>query len=213
MAYRVIPVTPFAQNCTLIWCLNTREAAVVDPGGDIERILSAIEEEGVTLTKVLLTHGHIDHAGASAQLAREMNVSIIGPHKGDQFWLDGLNQQSAMFGFEQVEGFLPDQWLEDGDHVLVGDLRLDVIHCPGHTPGHIVFVDKENSMAQVGDVIFNGSIGRTDFPQGDHATLINSIKNRLFPLGDDIRFVPGHGPESTFGHERLTNPFVSDRRG
>lgn len=213
MAYRIIPVTPFAQNCTLIWCPNTLKAAVVDPGGDIALIKNAIAEEGVEVTQVLLTHGHIDHAGASAQLAQEFDVSIIGPHKGDQFWLDGMAQQSAMFGFEQVEAFLPDQWLEDGDHVLVGELRLDVIHCPGHTPGHIVFVDKKNNMAQVGDVIFQGSIGRTDFPQGDHPTLINSIKNKLFPLGDDIRFVPGHGPESTFGHERLTNPFVSDRRG
>ncbi len=213
MAYRVIPVTPFAQNCTLIWCPETMDAAVVDPGGDIERIMGAINEEGVNVTQVLLTHGHIDHAGASATLARDLDVQIIGPHKADQFWLDGLVQQSAMFGFAQVEGFLPDRWLEDGDQVQVGNLRLDVVHCPGHTPGHVVFIDKANAMAQVGDVLFQGSIGRTDFPQGDHATLIDSIKNKLFPLGDEIRFVPGHGPESTFGHERKTNPYVSGRWG
>lgn len=213
MAYRVIPVTPFAQNCTLIWCPETLEAAVVDPGGDIELIERAIAEEGVQVKQVLLTHGHIDHAGASATLARQLGVSIIGPHKADQFWLDGLEQQSAMFGFSQVEGFLPDRWLEDGEQVQVGNLCLDVVHCPGHTPGHVVFVDKVNSMAQVGDVLFQGSIGRTDFPQGDHQTLIDSIKNKLFPLGDEIRFVPGHGPESTFGHERKTNPYVSGRWG
>ena len=213
MAYRVIPVTPFAQNCTLIWCPETLEAAVVDPGGDIELIERVIAEEGVKVTQVLLTHGHIDHAGASATLARQLGVSIIGPNKADQFWLDGLEQQSAMFGFSQVEGFLPDRWLEDGEQVQVGNLSLDVVHCPGHTPGHVVFVDKENSMAQVGDVLFQGSIGRTDFPQGDHQTLIDSIKNKLFPLGDEIRFVPGHGPESTFGHERKTNPYVSGRWG
>lgn len=213
MAYRVIPVTAFAQNCTLIWCSETLEAAVIDPGGDVDKIERAIEKEGVTVTQVLLTHGHIDHAGASATLARKLGVSIIGPHKADQFWLDGLEQQSRMFGFAQVEGFLPERWLEDGDQVRVGKLVLDVIHCPGHTPGHVVFVDKANAMAQVGDVLFQGSIGRTDFPQGDHQTLINSIKNKLFPLGDDIRFVPGHGPESTFGHERQTNPYVSGRWG
>lgn len=213
MAYRIIPVTPFAQNCTLIWCPDTLEGAVVDPGGDIDRIEQAIAEEGVTVKQVLLTHGHIDHAGASATLARQLNVPIVGPHRADQFWLDGLEQQSAMFGFAKVEKFLPDQWLEDGAQVKVGNLTLDVLHCPGHTPGHLVFVDKANAMAQVGDVLFQGSVGRTDFPQGDHQTLINSIKTKLFPLGDEITFVPGHGPESTFGHERRTNPFVSDRRG
>lgn len=213
MAYRIIPVTPFAQNCTLIWCPQTYEAAVVDPGGDIELIREAVEEEGVVVKQILLTHGHIDHAGASATLAKLLNVPIIGPHKADQFWLDGLDQQSAMFGFAKVEGFVPDRWLDDGAQVHVGNLTLDVLHCPGHTPGHLVFVDRVNRMAQVGDVLFQGSIGRTDFPQGDHQALIDSIKNKLFPLGDEITFVPGHGPESTFGHERRTNPFVSDRRG
>lgn len=213
MAYRVIPVTPFAQNCTLIWCPETMEGAVVDPGGDLELILKVVQQEGVQVRQILLTHGHIDHAGAAAPLARELDVPIVGPHRDDQFWLDGLAQQSAMFGFSQVESFLPDRWLEDGDQIQVGRLKLDVIHCPGHTPGHVVFVDKNNAMAQVGDVLFQGSIGRTDFPQGDHQTLIDSIQNKLFPLGDQIRFVPGHGPESTFGEERRTNPFVSDRWG
>lgn len=213
MAYRVIPVTPFEQNCTLFWCSETKEAAVVDPGGDLQKITSAIEEEGVTLTKILLTHGHIDHAGASATLAESMDVKIIGPQQADLFWIEGLEQQSQMFGFQQVQGFVPDQWLNDGDRVKVGNITLDVIHCPGHTPGHVVFVDQQAKIAQVGDVLFKGSIGRTDFPQGDHATLISSIKEKLFPLGDDIRFIPGHGPESTFGEERRTNPFVADRWG
>ncbi|NRP28581.1 putative metallo-hydrolase [Marinobacterium sp. xm-d-420] len=213
MAYRVIPVTPFEQNCTLFWCTETKEAAVVDPGGDLQKIMAAIEEEGVTLTKILLTHGHIDHAGASATLAKSMDVKIIGPQQADLFWIEGLEQQSQMFGFQQVQGFVPDQWLNDGDTVMVGNITLDVIHCPGHTPGHVVFVDRKAKIAQVGDVLFKASIGRTDFPQGDHATLISSIKEKLFPLGDDIRFIPGHGPESTFGDERLTNPFVADRWG
>jgi len=213
MSYRVIPVTPFAQNCTLIWCPETLEAAVIDPGGDIEKIEAAIEKEGVSVKQILLTHGHIDHAGASKTLATKLDVAIVGPHKDDQFWLDALDQQSAMFGFAQVEGFLPDRWLNDGDQVQVGNLILDVVHCPGHTPGHVVFIDIKNSMAQVGDVLFAGSIGRTDFPQGDHQTLIDSIQRKLLPIGDEIRFVPGHGPESTFGHERKTNPYVSGRFG
>lgn len=213
MSYRVIPVTPFEQNCTLYWCPETFEAAVIDPGGDIEKIQQAIVEEGVTVTKILLTHGHIDHAGASASLAKSLGVHIVGPHKGDLFWIEGLDQQSQMFGFDPVQPFLPNQWLDDGDSVKVGNLTFDVIHCPGHTPGHVVFVDRASSIAQVGDVLFKGSIGRTDFPQGDHAKLIDSIKSKLFPLGDNIRFIPGHGPESTLGDERLTNPFVSDRFG
>jgi len=213
MSYRVIPVTPFQQNCTLYWCPDTKEAAVIDPGGDLEKIQQAIADEGVSVTKVLLTHGHIDHAGAATVLAQALDVKIIGPHKGDLFWLEGLDQQSQMFGFEAVPPVVPDQWLNDGDSVKLGNLTLEVIHCPGHTPGHVVFVDKAASVAQVGDVLFKGAIGRTDFPRGDHATLIDSITQKLFPLGDDIRFIPGHGPESTLGNERLTNPFVSDHRG
>ncbi len=213
MKFRVIPVTPFQQNCTLCWCEKTKAAAVIDPGGDFEKIKKAIAEEGVTLVKVLLTHAHIDHAGATAEVAEKYNVGIEGPHKGDLYWIEGLDKQSAMFGFPKVGGFLPDRWLEDGDKVVIGEGVLDVLHCPGHTPGHVVFVDKASKMAQVGDVLFNGSIGRTDFPGGNHEELISSIKLKLFPLGDDITFIPGHGPSSTFGHERKTNPFVSDRRG
>ena len=213
MAYRIIPVTAFQQNGTLFWGPKTHEAAVVDPGGDLETILAVAEQEGVTIKQILLTHGHIDHAGASGTLSEHLGVPIIGPQKEDLFWIEGLEQQSQMFGFAQVQAFTPTQWLEDGDSVQVGELTLEVLHCPGHTPGHVIFFDRANGVAQVGDVLFNGSIGRTDFPKGDHATLIASIKEKLFPLGDEVRFIPGHGPESTFGYERQTNPFVADRWG
>ncbi|WP_027855330.1 MBL fold metallo-hydrolase [Marinobacterium litorale] len=208
MKYRIIPVTPFQQNCTLFWCEQTGEAAVVDPGGDVERILNAVEEEGVRLTKVLLTHGHLDHVGGTADLVARLKLPVEGPAEQDRFWIEGLAQQCAMFGFDPVAGFEPDRWLVDGDEVSVGDVKLSVIHCPGHTPGHVVFYDQESAVAQVGDVLFAGSIGRTDFPQGDHATLIRSIKERLLPLGDDVDFIPGHGPMSTLGDERRTNPFL-----
>ncbi len=213
MKYRVIPVTGFQQNCTLMWCDTTLEAAVVDPGGDLERILRAAAEEGVTIRKILLTHGHIDHAGAAAELARQTGAPVIGPHIGDKFWIDGLEQQSRMFGFPPADIFEPDRWLEDGDQVRVGDETLAVLHCPGHTPGHVVFYHAGDKVAQVGDVLFQGSIGRTDFPKGDHPTLIRSIREKLFPLGDEVEFIPGHGPTSTFGHERQTNPFVAGRAG
>ncbi|MBY4678256.1 MBL fold metallo-hydrolase [Marinobacterium arenosum] len=213
MKYRIIPVTPFEQNCTLIWCEQTGKAAVVDPGGDLARIRAAVEEEGVQLEKILLTHAHIDHAGGTAELAASASLPIEGPQRGDQFWIDGLSQQSQMFGFPPVETFTPDRWLEDGDSVSVGNQTLQVLHCPGHTPGHLVFYHAPSQLALVGDVLFQGSIGRTDFPQGDHATLIASIRDKLFPLGDEVAFIPGHGPMSTFGHERRTNPFVADRRG
>lgn len=213
MKYRIIPVTPFQQNCTLLWCEQTGKAAVVDPGGDLERIKAAIAEEGVQVEKILLTHAHIDHAGGTAALSRELGLTIEGPGHADEFWIEGLPKQSEMFGFPDVEVFTPDRWLEDGDQVRFGDVELNVIHCPGHTPGHMVFYHAGSSLALVGDVLFQGSIGRTDFPRGDHATLIRSIREKLFPLGDDIHFIPGHGPMSTFGQERQTNPFVSDRRG
>jgi len=209
MKYRIIPVTPFQQNCTLLWCEQTGKAAVVDPGGDLPRIKAAVAEEGVVLEKILLTHAHIDHAGGTAALARELGLTIEGPEREDQFWIEGLPQQSKMFGFPNVEVFTPDRWLEDGDRVSFGEVELQVIHCPGHTPGHVVFYHAESSLALVGDVLFQGSIGRTDFPRGDHATLIRSIKEKLLPLGDEIAFIPGHGPMSTFGQERKTNPFIA----
>ena len=205
---RIVPVTPFEQNCSIIWCDKTRKAAVVDPGGDLDRIHAAAKTLGVTIEKILITHGHIDHAGGTAKLARELGVPIEGPQEEDRFWIDGMAQQSKMFGFPDVETFTPDRWLHDGDTVTVGEQTLNVVHTPGHTPGHVVFVHPESRLALVGDVLFAGSIGRTDFPRGDHQTLINSIRKKLFPLGDDITFVPGHGPTSTFGEERESNPFV-----
>lgn len=210
LEFKIVPVTPFAQNCSVLWCTETMKAAVVDPGGDIERIEAAIAEAGVTVEKILLTHGHIDHAGATAELARTLDVPIEGPQKEEAFWIDQLAEQSRMFGFPPVENFTPDLWLNEGDQVTVGNVTLDVIHCPGHTPGHVVFFDPQSRLAVVGDVLFAGSIGRTDFPRGNHAALIGAIKGKLLPLGDDVRFIPGHGPMSTFGAERRSNPYVSD---
>lgn len=213
LKYRIIPVTPFEQNCSLIWCDETLKGAVVDPGGDLDRVDAAIQQEGVTLDKILLTHGHIDHAGATADLADEQSLPIVGPHQGDDYWIKGLPEQGKMFGFKEARVFEPTQWLQDGESVQVGNITLSVLHCPGHTPGHVVFFDPVTKLAIVGDVLFNGSIGRTDFPGGDHATLISSIKEKLFTLGDDVDFIPGHGPMSTFGHEKKTNPFVGGQWG
>jgi hydroxyacylglutathione hydrolase len=206
----VIPVTPFQQNCSILVCEATRRAAAVDPGGDIELIERALTKEGVTLEKVFLTHGHLDHCGAAKTLATKHGVPIEGPHVDERFWLDQLAAQSARFGFPPAEPFEPDRWLADGDTVSFGEETLDVYHCPGHTPGHIVFVSTKHRIAFVGDVLFAGSIGRTDFPRGNHADLIRSIRTKLWPLGDDITFVPGHGPTSTFGEERRSNPYVAD---
>ena len=210
MRYVVIPVTPFAQNCSLIWCENTGQGAVIDPGGDIDRILAAVEKENVELEKILLTHAHIDHAGGTAQLARDRQLPIEGPHPGDKFWIDGLPEQARMFGVPACEIFTPDRWLDDGDRVSVGEIVFDVLLCPGHTPGHVIFHSRKDQLAFVGDVLFAGSIGRTDFPGGDYDTLIRSIREKLFALGDEVRFVPGHGPISTFGVERQSNPFGGD---
>ena len=206
--YETVPVTNFAQNCSVVWCPRTLEGAVIDPGGDLPRVRAAAARHGVRLTQILLTHAHIDHAGGTGTLAREMGLPIVGPHRGDQFWIDGLVQQARMFGFAPAEPFTPTRWLEDGDTVQVGDSVLAVRHCPGHTPGHVVFHSAEAQRAFVGDVLFAGSIGRTDFPGGDHDTLISSITQRLWPMGDDTVFIPGHGPESTFGRERRSNPYV-----
>ena len=202
MKYAIVPVTPFQQNATVLWCPETMRAAVVDPGGDLDRILDVVRREGLTLERVLVTHGHIDHAGGVADLAERSGVPIEGPHLDDRFWIDGMPQQSRMFGFPDVRSFTPDRGLTGGDTVQVGNQLLSVIHCPGHTPGHVCFYHEPSRLAIVGDVLFQGSIGRTDFPKGDYDTLIASIRERLLPLGDDVAFIPGHGPMSSFGEER-----------
>ncbi len=207
--YKIIPVTPFEQNCSLLWCDETQQAAVIDPGGDLDILLAEVKRLGLTLSQIWLTHAHIDHAGGAAELSGQLQLPIIGPHRADQFWIDGLPEQSARFGFAHADAFTPTRWLVDGDTVSVGHCELKVRHCPGHTPGHVVFYSPGIKRAFVGDVLFAGSIGRTDFPQGDHDTLIASIVNRLWPMGDDTVFIPGHGPESTFGRERKSNPYVA----
>ena len=210
LRYQIVPVTPFEQNCSILWCDQSRKAAVVDPGGNSERILKAAETLGVSIELILLTHGHIDHAGGTAGLARQLDVPIEGPEKEDAFWINDLPKQSKMFGFPHVEAFTPGRWLVDGDTVRVGEETLSVIHCPGHIPGHVVFFSEAARLAVVGDVLFAGSIGRTDFPRGNHKDLINSIWQKLWPLGKDVSFIPGHGPMSTFGDERESNPYVGD---
>lgn len=210
MEYLILPVTPFEQNCSILWDPATRRAAVVDPGGDIDEIVAAVAARHLTVEKLLLTHGHIDHVGGTAALAARLHVPVEGPQRADAFWLDQLPEQCRTFGFPATPALTPDRWLEDGDTVTVGGLTLDVLHTPGHTPGHICFIDKPGKLAIVGDVLFAGSIGRTDFPRGDHAALINAIRTMLFPLGDDFEFIPGHGPMSTFGEERRNNPYVAD---
>ncbi|HLS80921.1 MAG TPA: MBL fold metallo-hydrolase [Steroidobacter sp.] len=206
----IIPVTAFQQNCSLIWD-DAKRAAVVDPGGDLDQVLAALDEHDLALEKILLTHAHLDHAAGTAELAALKKVPIEGPQRGDKFWIDGLPEATRSLGFPTARSFEPDRWLEHGDLVSVGSETLEVLHCPGHTPGHVVFFHRPGRFAWVGDVIFAGSIGRTDLPGGDHATLIRSIRERLFTLGDDVRFLPGHGPMSTFGQERNCNPYVSDR--
>ncbi len=205
----VTPVTPFAQNSSLLCCEHTGQAAVVDPGGDLDRIVAAAEDAGVTIVKILVTHGHVDHAGQVADLAESLKVSIEGPHRDDKFWIDSLPEQGQIFGADAGRTFEPDRWLDQGDTVRFGEIELEVRHCPGHTPGHVIFFDPPSRLAIVGDVLFQGSIGRTDFPRGDHRLLVRSIREQLWPLGDDVRFIPGHGPTSTFGTERRTNPFLA----
>ena len=204
-----VPVTPFAQNCSLVLDESTGHAALVDPGGDRQRILQTLEDVGGQPEKILVTHAHLDHVGLVADLADELNIPIEGPHRDDQFWIDMLAQQAQMLGLPEPRGFTPDRWLDEGDTVRVGELRFQVFHCPGHTPGHIIFHQPDEKLALVGDVLFAGSIGRTDFPRGDYQTLINAIRDKLLPLGDDTTFVPRHGPRSTFGDERRSNPFVA----
>jgi glyoxylase-like metal-dependent hydrolase (beta-lactamase superfamily II) len=205
----IIPVTPLQQNCTLLWCTANMRGAFVDPGGDLSRLETAASQAGVTIEKILLSHGHIDHCGSAGILAEELGVPIEGPHEADRYWIDRLAEDGAKYGITG-RSFEPSRWLNDGDQVSVGGLRFDVRHCPGHTPGHVVFHNKESRLAMVGDVLFRSSVGRWDFPHGDKQQLISSITERLWPMGDETAFVPGHGPMSTFGHERQTNPFVSD---
>ncbi len=211
MECQIIPVTDFQQNCSLLICPETRRAAWVDPGGEIERLQSVADAAGVTVEKIFVTHGHIDHCGKAGVLAKAIGVPIEGPHQDDLFWIEQLKEQGLIFELHGADRFTPDRWLKDGDTVSFGNQTLDVVHCPGHTPGHVVFVSAQDRLAFVGDVLFAGSIGRTDFPRGNHQQLLDSIRGKLFPLGDDIEFVPGHGPNSTFGRERLTNPYVGER--
>lgn len=206
----IIPVTPLQQNATLLWCTETMRGAFTDPGGDLDRLLAVAQEKGVTIEKLLVTHGHIDHCGQTGVLARRLGVPIEGPHPDDRFWIEMNPMVGAQYGVPGAEAFEPDRWLFDGDRVTVGNLVLDVYHCPGHTPGHVVFHHAPSKLAIVGDVLFQGSVGRTDFPKGDFATLVRSITEKLWPLGNDTVFVPGHGPVSTFGRERQSNPFVGD---
>ncbi|MEQ8663036.1 MAG: MBL fold metallo-hydrolase [Gammaproteobacteria bacterium] len=209
MERRIVPVTPFQQNCSVVWSSADRRGVVIDPGGDLEHVHAVVREQAVVVEKVLLTHAHLDHAGGARTLADALGVPIEGPQREDAFWLAAMPEQSRMFGFPPTVAFVPDRWLEHGDTVSFGDETLAVLHCPGHTPGHVVF-HHADGVAFVGDVLFAGSIGRTDFPRGDHAQLIDSIRTRLWPLGDTTVFVPGHGPESTFADERRHNPFVAD---
>lgn len=211
MRYAIIPVTHFEQNCTLFWCESSRQAVVIDPGGDLERVFEIVAEEKLELVKILVTHGHIDHAGGVAELAERLGLPIEGPHVDDRFWIDGMAQQGRMFGFSTGRGFVPTRWLEEGDKVRFGDVELDVLHCPGHTPGHIVFFHAPSQLAQVGDVIFQGSIGGTHFARSDPQALMHSIQKKLFALGDAVRFIPGHGPMSTIGEERRYNPYCGER--
>lgn len=206
----IAPVTPFQQNCTIVWCARTNKAAIIDPGGEVPRLLAALKEHHLTLEKIWITHGHTDHAGATAELQAATGVPIEGPHPDDAFWIDGMAESGARIGMAYARPFTPDRWLADGDRVSLGETEFEVYHCPGHTPGHVIFFHREARFAQVGDVLFQGSIGRTDFPRGSHQQLIDSITGKLWPLGADVAFVPGHGPMSTFGHERKTNPFVAD---
>ena len=204
----VIPVTPYQQNCSLVICEVTKKAAIIDPGGEVERILSAVKNHNVTVDKIILTHGHLDHVGGTEVLAETLNIPVIGPEKEDAFWLNELEQQSKMFGFPKATSFLPTQWLEEGDHVEVGNIKLSVLHIPGHTPGHITLFDAVSKQIIVGDILFNGAVGRSDFPRGNHQQLISGIKQKLLTLPEETVVFPGHGPTTTIGREKISNPYL-----
>lgn len=206
----VTQVTPLQQNCTTVWCTRTNRAAVIDPGASVDGILAEIARRGLTLDQIWITHGHLDHAGGAAEMQEKSGAPIVGPHPDDQFWIDGIPQQGQMYGLPGARSFTPTRWLAGGDMLTLGETEWKIVHCPGHTPGHVVFFNEAAKFAQVGDVLFKGSVGRTDFPRSDPAALIRSITTGLWPLGDDVTFVPGHGPISTFGAERRSNPYVSD---
>ncbi len=210
LRFEIIPVTPLQQNCTLLVCPASNTAALVDPGGDVDDIVAAVDRHGARLEKIFLTHGHLDHVGGTVELRDRYGVPVEGPHPDDAFWIEGLPMQAQMFGFPPLPAFTPDRWLADGDTVRFGQIELAVRHCPGHTPGHVIFFDADSRLAMVGDVLFAGSIGRTDLPRGNHADLLHAIPAQLWPLGNDVRFIPGHGPMSTFGAERRNNPYVAD---
>lgn len=207
----IIPVTEFQQNCTLLWATASMDGVFVDPGGEADKLIEAAKARGVNIVEIWLTHGHLDHAGGAMEVARKLGVPIIGPHEDDKFWLDQIEQSWAKYGMPQGENCTPTKWLKDGDIVELSGIEFDVVHCPGHTPGHVAFINKDIKIAFVGDLIFQNSIGRTDFPRGNHQDLINSITQKLWPYGGDIQFIPGHGPMSTFGIERAQNPFVGDK--
>lgn len=208
MRHEIVTVTPFQQNCTLLWCEHSMRGAVVDPGGDLPMVFAAIEQAAIEIEVVLLTHGHIDHAAGARDCADALGVRIVGPHKADAPLLGELDQQASLFGLPPVKPVVPDQWVGEGDSIAVGEMHLEVLHTPGHSPGHVAFYNRKSDSIQSGDVLFNGSIGRTDLPGGNHAQLIHTIETKMLPLGDQTKFIPGHGPIGTIGHERRTNPFL-----